>query len=143
MGRGFEEPRQRVQNSLGSGVILSDDGYVVSNYHVVGSATEIRVVTTDRREFSAEVVLGHEESDIAILRLEGAEDLPYLTFRDSDQVEVGELALAIGNPFGGGGRRCRPASSRGWRARARQPGIAAGISFRQMQQSTRVTPVGR
>lgn len=101
-GRGFEEPRQRIQNSLGSGVILSDDGYVVSNYHVVGSATEIRVVTTDRREFSAEVVLGHEESDIAILRLEGAEDLPYLTLRDSDQVEVGELALAIGNPFGVG-----------------------------------------
>ncbi|UUV06443.1 trypsin-like peptidase domain-containing protein [Ruegeria sp. YS9] len=101
-GRGFGEPRQRVQNSLGSGVILSDNGYVVSNYHVVGSATEIRVVTTDRREFSAEVVLGHEESDIAILRLKEAEDLPYLTLRDSDQVEVGELALAIGNPFGVG-----------------------------------------
>ncbi|WP_298853774.1 trypsin-like peptidase domain-containing protein [uncultured Ruegeria sp.] len=101
-GRGFGEPRQRVQNSLGSGVILSDDGYVVSNYHVVGSATEIRVVTTDRREFSARVVLGHEESDIAILRLEEAEDLPYLTLRDSDLVEVGELALAIGNPFGVG-----------------------------------------
>ncbi len=99
-GRGFGEPRQRVQNSLGSGVILSEDGYVVSNYHVVGSATEIRVVTTDRREFTAEVVLGHEESDIAILRLEEAQDLPFLNMRDSDHVEVGELALAIGNPFG-------------------------------------------
>ncbi len=99
-GRGFGEPQQRVQNSLGSGVILSEDGYVVSNYHVVGSATEIRVVTTDRREFTAEVVLGHEESDVAILRLEKAQDLPFLTMRDSDHVEVGELALAIGNPFG-------------------------------------------
>ncbi len=99
-GRGFGEPQQRVQNSLGSGVILSEDGYVVSNYHVVGSATEIRVVTTDRREFTAEVVLGHEESDIAILRLEEAQDLPFLNMRDSDHVEVGELALAIGNPFG-------------------------------------------
>lgn len=99
-GRGFGAPQQRVQNSLGSGVILSEDGYVVSNYHVVGSATEIRVVTTDRREFTAEVVLGHEESDIAILRLEEAQDLPFLTLRDSDHVEVGELALAIGNPFG-------------------------------------------
>jgi len=99
-GRGFGAPRQRVQNSLGSGVILSEDGYVVSNYHVVGSATEIRVVTTDRREFTAEVVLGHEESDIAILRLEEAQDLPFLTLRDSDHVEVGELTLAIGNPFG-------------------------------------------
>lgn len=101
-GRGFNEPRQRVQNSLGSGVILSDDGYVVSNYHVVGMATEIRVVTTDRREFSAQVVLGDKESDIAILRLEEAEGLPFLHLRDSDQVEVGELALAIGNPFGVG-----------------------------------------
>ncbi|WP_419741114.1 trypsin-like peptidase domain-containing protein [Ruegeria sp.] len=99
-GRGFGEPQQRVQNSLGSGVILSEDGYVVSNYHVVGSATEIRVVTTERREFTAEVVLGHEESDIAILRLEEAQGLPFLNMRDSDHVEVGELALAIGNPFG-------------------------------------------
>ncbi|WP_170387749.1 trypsin-like peptidase domain-containing protein [Ruegeria atlantica] len=101
-GGGFAEPRPRVQNSLGSGVILSADGYVVSNYHVVGTATEIRVVTTDRREYSAQVVLGDKESDIAILRLEEAEDLPFLQLRDSDHVEVGELALAIGNPFGVG-----------------------------------------
>ncbi len=101
-GRGFAEPQPRVQNSLGSGVILSADGYVVSNYHVVGMATEIRVVTTDRREYSAQVVLGDQESDIAILRLEEAAKLPHLNFRDSDQVEVGELALAIGNPFGVG-----------------------------------------
>ncbi len=101
-GRGFEAPQPRVQNSLGSGVILSGDGYVVSNYHVVGTATEIRVVTTDRREYSAQVVLGDRESDIAILRLEDAKDLPYLPMRDSDLVEVGELALAIGNPFGVG-----------------------------------------
>ncbi len=101
-GGGFGAPQPRVQNSLGSGVILSGDGYVVSNFHVVGLATEIRVVTTDRREFSATVVLGHEESDIAILRLEEAADLPHLSLRDSDQVEVGELALAIGNPFGVG-----------------------------------------
>ncbi|WP_171102887.1 trypsin-like peptidase domain-containing protein [Ruegeria sp. HKCCD7255] len=101
-GDGFGVPQPRVQNSLGSGVILSEDGYVVSNYHVVGAATEIRVVTTDRREYSAEVVLGDRESDIAILRLTEAEDLPFLTLRDSDQVAVGELALAIGNPFGVG-----------------------------------------
>jgi len=101
-GGGFGAPRPRVQNSLGSGVILSGDGYVVSNYHVVGSATEIRVVTTDRREYTAQVVLGDKESDIAILRLDRAEELPFLQLRDSDHVEVGELALAIGNPFGVG-----------------------------------------
>ncbi len=101
-GRGFGTPRPRVQNSLGSGVILTGDGYVVSNYHVVGMASEIQVVTTDRREFTAEVVLGDKESDIAILRLNEASDLPFLQMRDSDQVEVGELTLAIGNPFGVG-----------------------------------------
>ncbi|KIC41079.1 serine protease [Ruegeria sp. ANG-R] len=102
LGRGFGESRPRVQNSLGSGVVLSADGYVVSNFHVVGTATEIRVVTTDRREYSATVVLGDKESDIAILRLNEANDLPFLQMRDSDQVEVGELTLAIGNPFGVG-----------------------------------------
>ncbi|WP_339638254.1 trypsin-like peptidase domain-containing protein [uncultured Sulfitobacter sp.] len=103
--RFFRDPfseRPRVQNSLGSGVILSADGIVVSNYHVVGTATDIRVVLNDRREFSARVLLGDAESDLAILKLEGAADLPFLELRDSDAVEVGELALAIGNPFGVG-----------------------------------------
>jgi len=96
----FGRPRKRVQNSLGSGVILTAGGIVVSNYHVVGMATEIRVVTTDRREYKARVLLGDKDSDLAILQLEDAEGLPFLNFRDSDQVEVGELVLAIGNPFG-------------------------------------------
>ncbi|GGB11160.1 trypsin-like peptidase domain-containing protein [Allosediminivita pacifica] len=94
--------RPRVQNSLGSGVILSGDGIVVSNYHVVGQATDIRVVLNDRREFDAEVLLADEDSDLAILRLQGAADMPHLALRDSDTVEVGELVLAIGNPFGVG-----------------------------------------
>lgn len=100
--RGFGQARPRVQNSLGSGVILTGDGYVVSNYHVVGEATDIRVVLTDRREFDARVVLADEQSDLALLQLEGAVDMPHLTLRDSDTVEVGELVLAIGNPFGVG-----------------------------------------
>lgn len=100
--RGFGSTRPRVQNSLGSGVILSPDGIIVSNYHVVGQATDIRVVLADRREYSAQVLLGDQESDLAILKLEGAGNLPYLTLRDSDRVEVGELVLAIGNPFGVG-----------------------------------------
>ena len=100
--RDFGTVRPQVQNSLGSGVILSPDGIVVSNYHVVGEATDIRVVLSDRREYAASVILGDEESDLAILRLEGAADLPALALRDSDSVEVGELVLAIGNPFGVG-----------------------------------------
>lgn len=101
--RDFTQPQQRVQNSLGSGVILTADGYVVSNYHVVGMATDIRVVLSDRREFSAEVVLSDQQSDLAILKLKAdVEGMPYLPLRDSATVEVGELVLAIGNPFGVG-----------------------------------------
>lgn len=103
--RFFRDPfseKPRVQNSLGSGVILSEDGIVVSNYHVVGMATEIRVVLNDRREYSAQVLLADEEADLAILRIEAEDPLPYLELRDSRTVEVGELALAIGNPFGVG-----------------------------------------
>ncbi len=100
--RDFAGPRQRVQNSLGSGVILSADGIVVSNYHVVGDATDIRVVLNDRREFKGRVLLSDQESDLAILQLDNVEDLPALSLRDSDSVEVGELVLAIGNPFGVG-----------------------------------------
>jgi Do/DeqQ family serine protease len=92
----------RVQNALGSGVILSSDGIVVSNYHVVGGADDIRVVLNDRREFEADVVLQDRESDLAVLRLRGAEDLPAIQLANSDAVEVGDLVLAVGNPFGVG-----------------------------------------
>ncbi len=100
--RDFGTPRQRVENSLGSGVILGSEGIVVSNYHVVGDATDIRVVLNDRREFSARVLLSDQESDLAVLQMEGSPDMPALGLRDSDTVQVGELVLAIGNPFGVG-----------------------------------------
>lgn len=100
--RNFGTVRPRVQNSLGSGVILSEDGIVVSNFHVVAQATDIRVVLNDRREFDATVLLSDEESDLAVLRMEEAGEMPFLELRDSDSVEVGELTLAIGNPFGVG-----------------------------------------
>lgn len=100
--RNFGQATPRVQNSLGSGVIVGADGLVVSNYHVVGQATEIRVVLSDRREFAAEVVLTDEESDLAVLQLQDARDLPALPLADSDGAQVGDLILAIGNPFGVG-----------------------------------------
>ncbi len=100
----FQNSRPQHQNSLGSGVIVSEGGLVVSNFHVVGDATDIRVVLKDRREISARVLLADRESDLAILQLDEAEvtDLATLELRDSDTVEVGELVLAIGNPFGVG-----------------------------------------
>jgi Do/DeqQ family serine protease len=98
--RSFGPSSPQVQNSLGSGVIVSADGLVVSNYHVVGAASEITVVLADRREVRADLVLADEASDLAVLRLREARDLSFVTLRDSDSVEVGELVLAIGNPFG-------------------------------------------
>ncbi len=100
--KNFGNPAPRVQNSLGSGVILSADGLIVSNFHVVGGATDIRVVLNDRREFDAEVLLADEQSDLAVLRIAGVDDLPAIVLRPSGEVAVGDLVLAIGNPFGVG-----------------------------------------
>ncbi len=100
---GFSGPsRKRIENSLGSGVIVDPSGIVVSNNHVVGGADEITVVLPDRREYEAELLLADARTDLAVLHLKGAEDLPALKLRDSDTLEVGDLVLAIGNPFGVG-----------------------------------------
>ena len=96
-------PRERIQRSLGSGVIVQEDGVIVTNHHVVEGADEITVALSDRREFDAEIILNDEKTDLAILRIKtGDEKLPTLKFSDSDTVEVGDLVLAIGNPFGVG-----------------------------------------
>lgn len=100
--RDFGRSTPRVQNSLGSGVIVAAGGIAVTNFHVVGQATEIRVVLNDRREFAAKVMLADQESDLAVLRFIDAHDLPVLPIRNSDEVQVGDLVLAIGNPFGVG-----------------------------------------
>ncbi len=96
-------PRERVQQSLGSGVIVRPDGTVVTNHHVVKDADQITVVLSDRREFEARLLRSDESTDLAVLRIDpGGEALPYLELRDSDDLEVGDLVLAIGNPFGVG-----------------------------------------
>lgn len=91
-----------VEQSLGSGVILDPSGIVVSNYHVVGGADEIIIVLEDGRELQGRVILADRETDLAVVRVDGASGLPALALRDSDTVEVGDLVLAIGNPFGVG-----------------------------------------
>jgi len=96
-------PRERIERSLGSGVIVGAGGVIVTNHHVVEGADKITVSLSDRREFDAEVILNDEKTDLAVLRINtGGEDLPALTFSDSDFIEVGDLVLAIGNPFGVG-----------------------------------------
>ncbi|WP_395686092.1 DegQ family serine endoprotease [Aestuariivirga sp.] len=95
--------RKRVQNSLGSGVLVDPSGLIVTNHHVIGTDSDIKVVLADRREFDAKVLLADERTDLAVLKIEVPdEDLPALTLGDSDALEVGDLVLAIGNPFGVG-----------------------------------------
>ena len=96
-------PQQRVTGSIGSGVIVRDDGVVVTNRHVIQNMQQIRVTLADRREFAARVVLADERSDIAVLQLEGVNDrLPVLRIDDREEQQIGDLVLAIGNPFGVG-----------------------------------------
>ncbi|MDW3096783.1 MAG: DegQ family serine endoprotease [Alphaproteobacteria bacterium] len=99
----FGMPRERVQSSLGSGVIVAADGIIVTNNHVIANGDTFTVALSDRREFEAEVLLADERTDLAILKIDTkGEVLPTLQFGDSDGLEVGDLVLAIGNPFGVG-----------------------------------------
>ena len=102
-GNGFGAPRERVSRSLGSGVIVDPSGVIITNHHVIDGATEVKVALADRTEFEADVVLDEERTDLAILRIrEPRKALPFLEFADSDGLKVGDLVLAIGNPFGVG-----------------------------------------
>ena len=97
---GRDRKRRRQQNSLGSGVMLTAGGMIVTNHHVIAGADEITVALSDRREFEATLILDDERTDLAVLKIETeGENLPFLKLRDSDSLEVGDLVLAIGNPF--------------------------------------------
>ncbi|HEX2100118.1 MAG TPA: trypsin-like peptidase domain-containing protein, partial [Candidatus Synoicihabitans sp.] len=94
--------RQPPQAGLGSGVIISPDGYVATNNHVIEDADTVLVTTSDNREFRATIVGRDPQTDIALLKIDG-KDLPAITFADSSQVAVGDRVLAVGNPYGLGG----------------------------------------
>src|SRR5262249_37018201 len=91
--------RQQIQRALGSGVIITKDGYILTNHHVIDGAEEIRVELTNNRGYNAEVSGSDPASDLAVLKI-GANDLPMLTLGDSDRVRVGDVVLAVGNPLG-------------------------------------------
>jgi Do/DeqQ family serine protease len=92
----------RVQSSLGSGVLVDSSGIVVTNFHVIRDADAVKVALPDGREFASTIILKDESLDLAVLKIEGADPFPAIAIGDSDALEVGDLVLAIGNPFGVG-----------------------------------------
>ncbi|MBT5809424.1 MAG: trypsin-like serine protease, partial [Rhodospirillaceae bacterium] len=95
--------RERLEKSLGSGVIVKGDGMIVTNHHVIENAQEITVVLSDRREFDAKLVVTDKKTDLAVLRIDTqGEELRFLELGNSDDLDVGDLVLAVGNPFGVG-----------------------------------------
>jgi Do/DeqQ family serine protease len=101
---GMLQPRPRQSQSLGSGVIVDPAGVILTNSHVLNGATDIRISTADNREFAVDLVLDDPKTDLAVLRVrdDAASAFPALSFANSDALEVGDLVLAIGNPFGVG-----------------------------------------
>ncbi|MQX37541.1 DegQ family serine endoprotease [Roseospira navarrensis] len=100
---GPSRPRERVENALGSGVIVRPDGVILTNNHVIEGADEIKVVLNDRREFDAQLLGTDARTDLAVLTIDPkGESLPALSLGDSDTLAVGDLVIAIGNPFGVG-----------------------------------------
>ncbi len=97
-GNGLQTVPQE-QQAAGSGVIISKDGYIVTNYHVIEQAEQIQVTLNDKRVFDATVVGSDPNTDIAVLKIEDKNDFPYMSWGNSDNVKIGEWVLAVGNPF--------------------------------------------
>jgi len=97
--REFRTPKKWKEQSLGSGVIVSPEGYIITNNHVVEKADEVRVTLLDKRSFRARVIGADSKTDVAVVKID-ARDLPTASWGDSDKLQVGEFVLAIGNPFG-------------------------------------------
>ncbi|TBV26972.1 serine protease [Meridianimaribacter sp. CL38] len=90
---------QRAQVGTGSGVIISPDGYIITNNHVINGANQISITSNDNKIYDAKLIGSDEKTDIALLKIDTDEELPFVTFGDSDQAKIGEWVLAVGNPF--------------------------------------------
>ena len=95
----FGRKQDKMQFGTGSGVIISADGYIITNAHVIDEAEKILITTNDNKEFEAKLIGSDEQNDIALLKIQTENDLPYAIFGDSDSTKIGEWVLAIGNPF--------------------------------------------
>ena len=99
---GLNRPRRRNKNSLGSGVIVDKSGIVITNHHVIKNADKIKVVLADGKEYDADIILKDGKADLAVLQIRSKDEFPIIPIGDSEDLEVGDLILAVGNPFGVG-----------------------------------------
>jgi serine protease Do len=99
-GRGMPAPEERRAQGTGSGVIVSRDGYILTNNHVVADATQVRITLTDKREFDAKVIGTDPLTDVAVVKIDAGSNLPVIPVSDSSKIQVGDIVLAIGNPLG-------------------------------------------
>ena len=95
----FGRNQRRPQIGSGSGVIISSDGYIITNHHVIETAEDIQITTNDNQSYDAKIIGSDEQNDIALLKIESEDELPYAIFGDSDSTQIGEWVLAVGNPF--------------------------------------------
>lgn len=95
----FGRAQKRPQMGSGSGVIISSDGYIITNHHVIETAEDIQITTNDNQSYEAKIIGSDEQNDIALLKIDSSEELPYAVFGDSDSTQIGEWVLAVGNPF--------------------------------------------
>ncbi|MFH1612669.1 MAG: Do family serine endopeptidase [bacterium] len=97
-----QQPQEHQENSLGSGVIINEKGYILTNYHVIANANEIKVILSDKEKYDAEIMGKDKETDLAVIKIKNKEGkkFPVVKLGDSDKIQVGQWVLAIGNPFG-------------------------------------------
>lgn len=135
-GQPQQQPRQQLERGIGSGVIVSADGTIITNNHVVEGADKITVQTNDDKTFEAKIVGTDKPSDLAVLKIE-AQNLPFLTLGNSDNVRVGDIVLAIGNPLGIGQTVTAGIIS----AKGRRTGLSDSSSFEDFLQTD--APINR
>jgi len=138
--RQFQVPQQnqrpQIERGLGSGVIVNANGTILTNYHVIDGADKVTVITSDNKSFPAKIIGSDQPSDLAVVKIE-AENLPFLNLGDSDQVRVGDIVLAIGNPLGIGQTVTAGIIS----AKGRRTGLSDGQSFEDFLQTD--APINR
>jgi Do/DeqQ family serine protease len=128
-------PRSQTLRSLGSGVIVDASGLVVTNYHVINQMTDVKVALSDQAEYPAQIVLRDQRNDLAVLKIKGDGPFPTMELGDSDKVEVGDIALAIGDPFGVG-----QTVTQGIISALARTNVAQGVSAFYLQTDASINP---